>query len=224
MIFKGSMYITCNRQNLLRYNPINTRVIVLADSIEKVQVDNRITTLGSVLLPPYEAIEFELDNRMNEFVNIYCSYLASNVPDRFITLMLAVMLKGFNIILYIDPDEYRNLHFKDVLARFVFMTYGIQIGNEYANPIIPFMYNQAYDPVILSKLYDYDYIDGPQFIKEFPVGVPIQANALYKLVINYRPYVEDTSMDSYNKYFMQYVANQKGLDNDLRVLCTRKIP
>lgn len=218
MLIKGSIYLTCDPTIVSNAPYNNARVIVLADGLQNpLPIDPRLITYGSILLPSYNAIEAEFDNNLALFANLYETELFGVVQDKFIVLLLAMLAKKINVILYIERDEYINLHFKEVLVNHINSMYGILIGDETHK----FSYNQAYDSMLISKFYFYDYISGMEFIKSYPINLDIPPFVLSKLVSEFNPYLPVYTMEAFNTYFKNYIINQHNSKEDLKLVLSR---
>ena len=83
----------------------------------------------SILLPPVEALEAEINGNMNMYSNIYSQYLTyTPYCQEAIATILAAISKGVNIIFYIA--EGNNLRHKDFLMQYFFNMFGITLGSE----------------------------------------------------------------------------------------------
>ena len=107
----------------------------------------------SVLLPPYKALEAEINGDTNAYSQIYYSYLMTNEPCfEAIMSIITAAYAGVNVILYVE--EGNNLSHLEFLEYFFEYTFGIILGNKEKM----FCINPNYIPTI--AMYLYSWIDG----------------------------------------------------------------
>ena len=144
-------------------------------------------------------------------IKIYIEYLCSKEPDMFICAMLAALLKGINILIYLGPDE-ANMPFVGVLTQYLWNTYGIGPGTDSSRYTI----NIGMEHVVLSKLYLYDLINYQELFVLYPPGVKLEEYVIPKLMYELNPYVETPSKEAYEEYFNNFKERIK--QNNNRIL------
>lgn len=189
------------------------KVLVLSENQDNKTIFSSPNVIpASILLPPYESVMADLDGN-TEMANIeYINYLCRKEPDMFICAILAALLKGINILIYIGKDE-AEMPFVSSLIRLLYDQYGITIGTEHHQ----FMYNKAYDAVIDSKLYLYELITYQDFFILYPETVMIPDYLIPKLIVDMNPYVEVQTTDNYKMYFEGYKNRIKSNNNQLLI-------
>lgn len=200
-MFKGTMSITTDLntvQNMLGSHRI---VIIGEPDPQLVQMTNAV--VGSVLLPPYQAMMALMDNDYNNFNMIYYNHLSTQECLSFVSVLVKSMIQGTSLLLYMKPDEY-NMYY-NAFELYLLNTFGIQIGSTSK----PFMYNNNYDPVIYSLLYMNDLITIQELFLIYPAGVQFNDNVVMKLINEMRPVIQDTSFESYRNYFYNYKESIK---------------
>lgn len=139
--------------NVVRSGPSQ---IILLDEEGRNSQD---TICGSILLPPFsimnELVDGRLDLRIIE--DQYFGYLHSTEPMAFVVGLIAIMLKGINVIIVADRYDNEFSMIPKTIWNFFNMRYGI----------VPETISTAFlisnDPMhwdtIYSDLFLYDYID-----------------------------------------------------------------
>ena len=133
---------------------------------------------ASILLPGYEAVSYALDRDIVRFKNLYLKHLASRECDEFIALVLMSAYRGNNSIIYINKDE-MDLLYPHVLFEYIQQMFGYTIKN--VQDPMQSSYNNAYDAVLLTKFFNYDFINPEEFLVNYPVNVNIPDGTIFKL-------------------------------------------
>lgn len=125
------------------------RVICLSEKNDYVGIMPEIM-MGSVFLPPYECMDMLLDGAMDQFALAYSEYLFnSNEVEMMISIILAAMYQGINIVFLIAQQEY-NLGFYPVFSTcFTNMT-GVMIG---FSMYMPAAYDTKFNDRNMARLY-----------------------------------------------------------------------
>ena len=92
-----------------------------------------IITAGA-LLPPFEAIQMELDGNIIEAYMTYERYLMSEEADMYVSIIIAAALKQIPIGIMFGRDEI-NMQFPKLFIDFLFKAYGLVIGVN--NKLVP---------------------------------------------------------------------------------------
>ena len=154
-----------------------------------------IITAG-VLLPPFEAIQAELDGNIAESFMMYEMYLMSEDADTYISIIIAAALKQIPIGIMFGRDEI-NMQFPKMFIDFLFKHYGLVIG--VSNKLVPYIMEEAL-PNNLAKLYCMNVIDYPTFMEKHP-DLPINPIVISKMAIEVNPWVYTKDINGYLEYF-----------------------
>lgn len=200
-MFRGSISITTDFNTVQNMLGTHRVVIIGEPDPQLVQMTNAV--VGSILLPPYNAMMALMDNDYNNFNMIYYNHLSQQECLSFIAVLIKSAIQGTNLLLYMKPDEY-EMYYKP-FELYMINNFGIQIGNEYNQ----FMYNQNYNHIILSVLYLNDLITVPELFNIYPQGIQFDDNVTMKLINEVRPVIQDTSFESYKNYFYNYKESMK---------------
>ena len=102
----------------------------------------------SILLPPVEALEAEINGNIEVYYNIYSQYLTyTPYCQEAIATILAAISRGINVIFYIEEGD--NLSHKKFLMDYFMNMYGILLGSETTK----FCYDIRFEPIINTILY-----------------------------------------------------------------------
>ena len=202
MILKGSLNIVTDAQMAVQASA-SSRVLFVGELKDK-NPANFITC--SILLPPYEAINAEINGDIESYDKIYMEYLAynKNVSQMFNTIIVA-LYQGINITLFIENSDMRHYN---ILINFLINMYGINPGT--ANNVCS--YNDAYDVTIASILYGY--LDG--FISDEDYLKFINYDILNVISAMNIPYIMNVP---YNKLLARFCIDPKGPMTDPNQLC-----
>lgn len=154
-----------------------------------------IITAGA-LLPPFEAIQAELDGNIVESSMMYEMYLMSEEADTYVSIIIAAALKQIPIGIMFGRDEI-NMQFPKMFIDFLFKAYGLVIGLQ--NKLIPYIMEEAL-PNDLAKLYCMNIIDYPTFMEKHP-NLPINPAVISKMAIEVNPWVSVKDLNGYLEYF-----------------------
>ena len=152
-MFKGDITIT-NDTNLamnLSYNP-SFRVLALMDDAKTVFGEANVYAIP-ILLPPYVANEAENMGDLESFWNLYWQHLNTVDAESYFALIMTGLYKGFNILLYVNPDE-EPMSFVSAFLKFVQDCYGLTIGTKDS----PCGFDIRYEDIIRLKMFKFGYI------------------------------------------------------------------
>lgn len=193
MILKGTIYIT-NDINLCLSNLNMCKTIVIADEPDQYNIPGKIG--GSLLLPPYEAMEYLIDGDMNSFNREYLNYLQTNYSvDKFVSIIIQALIAGTNIIFLLEDEEELTDQIEVTLLNFFVMQYGIIIGTSSRS----FAFDTTYTPFILNKLYAEEDMPKETYLNLFPQEIPFDQFTLQKLMYEYD--IQFPSLQMANEYF-----------------------
>ena len=175
-----------------------------------------------MLLPPYEALNAEVDGNMQLYSQIYCQYL-NGTKECYDTIMTIItsLFRGDNIIFYIENGS--QLSHKDFLMSYFWNEFGIMVGSETTN----FQVNPATAPILLALIYEFA---GSRYVDPNEMLMEIDDNLLIQIPIRYpfsgylfEKLMNDTgcsSMDKLQKYH-KYLWKFKG-ENGIHNLVIKK--
>lgn len=159
-MFKGDIFIT-DDHNLTVTLSYDKRYLVIA------MMDNPSTIFGDApvraipyILPPYIASEAENMGDMDSFYSLYYQHLASSEADSYLTLLMVALYKGYNVLIYVNPEE-EQLAFVGAFLRFMQDNFGLTIGNKENTQAA---FNVAFEDIIYLKMFRYHYISAKDIV------------------------------------------------------------
>lgn len=190
-MLKGTMYVMSDI-NLAIQASMNSKVLYIGELNQNLPPS---FIECSVLLPPYEALNAEIDGDMQMYDSIYNQYLTFSYQcfGMFATILVALK-NGINITLYIEGGN--ELSHGKYILNYIQNTFGITVGNE----VIPFSYNPLLNWQTASILYTY--MDGFISEDEFLMYTP-DLNIISALELNH-PFIHP----------IQKLATKFGLSGD----------
>lgn len=187
-------------------------VVLMCDTPNPIIASHPSSLGASILLPPYEAMTYELDNAFEAADQIYISHLTSDVCEKYISAILCAIIANIPIAIYFGPEEI-EMRFVKTFMNFLYNSYGIVVGIEgKVNPCI----NECFLPHILAILYLNDIIDYQSFMTNHPL-LQIDPQVIPKMAVEVNPLVMDTSPKGYYDYFMNVLAITKQNNNQLLI-------
>lgn len=122
----GKVFYSNDINELMIAQQNDIRVVVLDDDRDKYK---RIGCYPmGILLPPFDALEAELNGDFNLSRQIYFDHLQSQYCSEAFGVILTALYAGKNIMIYIASDEARNLEFSTVFLDFIATVFGIVVS------------------------------------------------------------------------------------------------
>lgn len=151
----------------------SSRVIYIGELNPQIPQDYFITY--SNLLPPYEALDAEIDGNMELYNQIYFTHLTQNEYcfQAFATILVA-LFKGVNVTLYIENGN--SLAHAQFLLNYMQRTFGIICGTQ--QNMFAFDPNYSAQTAIIL----YSFLDGfitlPDLLTEAPIQAIIEMSSI----------------------------------------------
>ena len=193
MLLKGTIYIT-NDINLCLTNMAMCKTIIIADEPENYRMPQAIG--GSLLLPPYQALELLVDGNERDFEFEYDQYLNNDISVyKFINIILQALIVGTNIIFLVESND---IDFMKVLKRYFAVSFGIILGDS----MNPFSFDINYTTSILNRLYSCDDISKETYLSLYPLEFDIDPFCVGKLQADFN--MRFNNIQSAHEYFKRY--------------------
>lgn len=211
----GTLTVTTDKELLANAHCYGFKPIAIVESesvLELATTDN--IQVASILLPSYDAVSAYLDGNLPLFQSMYFGQLSSRNCDEFITLIMLALYRGNNILIYISSDEIKELPYPKVLSMYLENIYGYYPQRQYRgdqNILGEYLHNQAYDPLILCKMYQYSFIDSEEFLNEYPPNIDIPMDVVNKLMYEESPVIQNPTPDTCKAYFMNIIKTIHGV-------------
>ena len=211
----GTLTVTTDKGLLANAHCYGFKPIAIVESesvLELATTDN--IQVASILLPSYDAVSAYLDGNLPLFQSMYFGQLSSRNCDEFITLIMLALYRGNNILIYISSDEIKELPYPKVLSMYLENIYGYYPQRQYRgdqNILGEYLHNQAYDPLILCKMYQYSFIDSEEFLNEYPPNIDIPMDVVNKLMYEESPVIQNPNPNTCKAYFMNIIKTIHGI-------------
>ncbi len=211
----GTLTVTTDKGLLANAHCYGFKPIAIVESesvLELASTEN--IQVASILLPSYDAVSAYLDGNLPLFQSMYFGQLSGRNCDEFITLIMLAIYKGNNILIYISSDEIKELPYPKVLSMYLENIYGYYPPRQYPgdqNILGEYLHNQAYDPLILCKMYQYSFIDSEEFLNTYPPNIDIPFDVINKLMYEESPAIQNPNPDTCKAYFMNVIKTIHGV-------------
>lgn len=200
-MYQGTIYFTMNFEVAQTMAFTNGRIIILDEMYEGPEIPG-VMVMGSVLLPPYSALESLVDGDIKGFCASYYEFLTNYNQDSFLTLIMYCLMRDINIVLYAPPGN--DVGYYDALRNYLFTYFGIVVGDEQ----IPFSYQNTfptlYMPILWEKFYLYDMIDSQSYMLNSDPKYVCSLPVLDKLTAEYSPVLPNYDAETRYRYFENY--------------------
>lgn len=187
MVIPGKIFIT-SRDDIVYNSLLNETVIVSMDE-DNLLMEGAVKLVGTCLLPPVQAKIAEADGNELMYDTIYNNHLLEPYQQEFISVLLALLYKGKNILLFLPEIGYTNT--RDKFVAIMFQRYGIHIGIlESENPAdITCYYDERCTPIWCNMIYSTRVIGGLEYLYLYPVDAPLtNKGVLNDLLMEFNPY------------------------------------
>lgn len=169
----GRQFYSCdyNELSFALYNKL--KVIALDDNSDRYR---RIgCTMMSILLPPYAAIEAELNRDFLTAQDIYRNYLLGPDPTAALAAIMTALYAELDIVLFVSPDEAKSLQFSGVLCEYLMKAFGLPCASLSSQNTYPFLSDEpCHVANRLALMYAYGYIPFDAFVDSHPFIMPLE--------------------------------------------------
>ena len=207
-MLRGDITLTYDLNRIPVYSANGYAIVALVEDKNLVQQIGAIQ--ASILLPPYEAMEAEMNNNPVLFHEIYNSHLFMYEANKFVGALITALYEGKNICLYIS-DSSKTLLFNQELLSFFANNYGIIIQQD--QPVgYTYIQNQYQLMNIIENMYIYDYITPEDVFILTPSGVGFSEVVTNKLIQQFPCPIYNT-IEEFAKYLYDYKERIKSNNN-----------
>ena len=200
----GSISIFLEPELVKQYHDLGFRVLCLSDDSSAI-AGMQNAMMCSILLPPYDAMAALLDGDMNRFGSIYDEFLATSYEaNTLISIILAALYKGVNMILYIPVAEY-NLGFIGNTLNYIAYATGCFPG---FGETMQFSYDMKYNDSNLIRLFDVGLLSYPELLTGVDQHITLgQICTKVCMDIGFCPETPDIAIKYVNGYIDSIKAN-----------------
>lgn len=190
-------------------------VILMDDEIRSVMEAKDATDImsGSIILPPFSIMAVAVDNMVpyQEVEEMYLEYLHTKEPQQFITGIIAMLIKGINVIILLSSHEAEFGFIPAVIIRYFNIRYGI---NPYVDidGVIESQFGwiptDMYMDQMKEDLFIYDFMSANDLLLSWS-DFDLTPEVVRKLIWVYNPAVQTGSMEEYASIFNSMKRNAK---------------
>ena len=196
-MLKGQLWATSDINLVGQALQNGFKAIYLGDPISMNPAFKDKFVFGTTLTPDYETMAAKIDGNDHAFLQMYFSALHSGPATEMMSVILACLFKGTNIILYLPPEA-KDLNFVEYLLQFIKINYGITTQTLSTQ----FEFDIKFKERVLELLYLSNLIDAQEFLVN---SNSVNDNVLKKLVVDLRPMVNNPrSLDDILEWFSNY--------------------
>lgn len=192
--FKGNLALIYNPmvvQDILMSDPYVV-VFSLDEDNDKPMLDpdrNQKVVMGTMLLPPIDAMWSLTGGEWDKFQMEYYTHLISPEVTEFIFMMIGMMYKGYKLVLYYPDDSSDVIKY---LLQFFLNNFGIHIC-EPSKQYDLFSYDENRVPMYLCGIYYSGIIAPNEFLSLYPMSTAIPNDIYPKLVYDMKLVGNDLS-------------------------------
>lgn len=179
----GQLWATSDLNMAMQCAANGFRIIYLGDSLSIEPQHKNMFIAASSLVPGYEILSYQIDGNMDAFINSYVDSLNTPPAVEMMSIILACLYKGTNIVFYV-PQDALGLNYVQYLLQFINFNYGITTQTKNTQ----YSFNPAFMGRILELLYLHQLIDNAEFLM---ASNTLDEITLRRLVSEYRPNLED---------------------------------
>lgn len=193
-MFTGTLFFTSDMAVAQNAMACGCKVVLLMDNNPEI---NRLlpnAIIGSVLLPPYEAVAYNLAGNECKYKLEYQLYLDKEDPNMFLMTIFRSMMLGNHIVFYCPADEAEM--FVPELMGLIEREFGISCGDEFHE--FTYTPNIQHVAKLLTYMYLYEFIGPEEFLFKFPLQEQIDPSCIMKLCSEwFLPYACMTNQEIY---------------------------
>lgn len=189
------------------------KVLYLGDPVSMDPAYKDIFIMATSLIPDYNAMSMQVDGNEQGFIQMYTASLSSKAAMEMISVIIAGLYSGKNIIMFLPPEA-SGLNFIQYLLQFIHYNYGIETQTKSTA--------YSFDPTFSSKIAELLYLNSFINAQNFLIASDsIDDLVLRKLVNELRPAVKDPrDINQILKWFSDFknalLSSNKQLVNGLQ--------
>lgn len=169
---------------------------------------------AGILVPPTDMLMAWADGNMDVIHNYYPQYLQTQDCDDMLVAIISAMIRR-NVILYIPQDEF-DIFGMDFLT-YLYNMYGIVCNS----PTTNFWMDVNKLPLLMSKFYMMDIIDGITYMQMYPYNVMLPDFVINKLAYDFNPFNgRQAYFEEYKNYFNQLISLKVPRSQNNKILLT----
>lgn len=156
-MLKGKMFATSDLEVVKSSAEMGYKLLYVGDPLEIPQGFNFVD--AAPLTPDYRTITSIIDGNLDMAYMMYVELLNAPMAQETLAVMFGALSQGISIMIYF-PHDSLQLSYPFFLLKFLMEAYGVKVGDKNT----PFMYNEAFNKVILRLLYIYRIVPWQDYI------------------------------------------------------------
>lgn len=138
----------------------STKSVFVGDLTNYAEIVNSYGMIAaSILLPDYDTMALEVNGDIADYESRYHAYLDSAPALEMILALIAALMKGISVILFVPPEASGLLYPITLMEHFLYR-FGIQI--QFNN--VAFAYNDAFTKYTVKYMYLYNIITPIEYL------------------------------------------------------------
>lgn len=215
-MFNGSISYTTNIQffaDSRRYGFFPIALVESRQELKDVGVLDQTIPLASILQPSCDAVGAYLDGNMEYFLQLYRHQLRERDCEEFMMIILfAAIMKDQQVLIYVNQEE-MNMY-PSILFEWLAITFGYLVGYNPGGSLNAWessgdRFDMRFYAVVIDKFYEYNFINGYQFIDLYPADMLISPAAINLLNIEFNPVLPNTSPEAFQMYWKEVIRQDK---------------
>lgn len=213
MFLNGQLWATSDIVTVNQAMAQGFKIVYLGDTLLLEPGYKERFVSGVCLTPDYEALSLQVDGNINGFISLYAASLNSKAAIDMISVILACLRSGTNIMLFL-PEESADLNFAQYLLSFIELNFGVTTQTKTSQ--------FAFNPAFTSKVSTLIYLNDMMTAQEFLVNSDtLDEFTIKKLVVELHPMVKNPEdinciMDWFRKYKDELIKAGRPLINGIQ--------
>ena len=144
---------------------------------------NRRVVMGTMLLPPVDAMWSLTSGEWDKFQMEYYNHLISPEVTEFIFMLIGLIYRGYKLVFYYPDDSSEVIKY---LMEFISRNFGIHVFEPNKENDL-FVYDESKVPMYLCGIYYAGMLSSQEFLYMYPINVNIPNDIYPKLIYDMKP-------------------------------------
>lgn len=144
---------------------------------------NRRVVMGTMLLPPVDAMWSLTSGEWDKFQMEYYNHLISPEVTEFIFMLIGLIYRGYKLVFYYPDDSSEVIKY---LMEFISRNFGIHVFEPNKENDL-FVYDESKVPMYLCGIYYAGMLSSHEFLYMYPIEINIPNDIYPKLIYDMKP-------------------------------------
>ena len=144
---------------------------------------NRRVVMGTMLLPPVDAMWSLTSGEWDKFQMEYYNHLISPEVTEFIFMLIGLIYRGYKLVFYYPDDSSEVIKY---LMEFISRNFGIHVFEPNKENDL-FIYDESKVPMYLCGIYYAGMLSSLEFLYMYPIEINIPNDIYPKLIYDMKP-------------------------------------